>query len=136
QQESKKMRPSRRNDLFAGVIALASVVSGCGGDPAPLEREVERSSIRTDPEALGRQVDAESYGIRNGKTASNARYATIGRLSTPQGTCTGTLISPRVVLTAARCVSTPPTDTALQGAVLPAPSITFALDDAAPREAV
>ncbi len=85
----------RPASLFAAsLVALSVFAGGCGGAIEPEEVEVDVPDTDTTPQIIGTQRSAAAY--------SEAVMVKVN--NTANDYCTGTVIAPYVVLTAAHCI--------------------------------
>lgn len=96
-------------NLVSLLAAIIVCLSGCGGSGGDGDQELSSSS--------GRSCDAIGLKVANGETCqagSSPQSSPIVRLTfqdsfgQAEGLCTGTLVDPFTVLTAAHCFETPP----------------------------
>jgi hypothetical protein len=80
--------------LGPGLFCASLVLAGCGGAIEPEEVDVEPSGGDLDPDIIGSQRSAAAY--------SEAVMVKVN--NTANDFCTGTVIAPRVVMTAAHCI--------------------------------
>jgi hypothetical protein len=94
------------SSMGMSVMALLSLIGGCA-TPTTAGSE----------EAVGALPPGFEFGVSGGQEDLENRYRTVVLISSERGLCSGVLVTPRLVLTAAHCLCLPMTRAVTEGLI-------------------